>query len=85
VEEVEVTGELQEKVERGYIRWCEEMGVPAERLKDKRRFWTLLEWVAERPGLREKLVKTGWKSWKEKWREKAGLYIIQNGNDKKAV
>jgi hypothetical protein len=85
VEEVEVTGELQEKVERGYIRWCEEMGVPAERLIDKRRFWTLLEWVAERPGLREKLVKTGWKSWKEKWREKVGLYIIQNGNDKKAV
>lgn len=81
VEEVEVIGELQEKVERGYIRWCEEMGVPAERLVDKRRFWTLLEWVAERPELREKLVKTGWKSWKEKWREKAGLYIIQNGND----
>jgi hypothetical protein len=71
VEEVEVTGELQEKVERSYIRWCEEMGVPAERLIDKRRFWTFLEWVAERPWLREKLVKTGWKSWKTKWREKA--------------
>jgi hypothetical protein len=26
VEEVETTGELQEKVERGYIRWCKEMG-----------------------------------------------------------
>jgi hypothetical protein len=84
VEEVEVTGELQEKVEQGYIRWCKEMGVPAERLEDKKRFWTFLEWVAERPGLREKLVKTGWKSWKKKWREKAGLHIIQNGNDKKA-
>jgi hypothetical protein len=35
VEEVEVTGELQEKVEQGYIRWCKEMGVPAERLEDK--------------------------------------------------
>jgi len=84
VEEVEVTGELQEKVEQGYIRWCKEMGVPAERLEDKRRFWAFLEWVAERPSLREKLVKTGWKSWKKKWREKAGLHIIQNGNDKKA-
>jgi hypothetical protein len=84
VEEVEVTGELQEKVEQGYIRWCKEMGVPAERLEDKKRFWTFLEWVAERPSLREKLVKTGWKSWKKKWREKAGLHIIQNGNDKKA-
>ncbi|NIU81651.1 hypothetical protein GWN63_05355 [Candidatus Bathyarchaeota archaeon] len=71
VEEVEVTGELQEKVERGYIRWCVEVGVPAERLEDKRRFWTLLEWVAEKPGIREELVKTGWKSWEQKWREKA--------------
>jgi len=73
VEEVEATGELQEKVERGYIRWCKEMGVPAERLEDKRRFWTFLEWVAEKPELRERLVKTGWESWKEKWREKAFL------------
>ena len=71
VEEVEVTGELQEMVERSYVRWCREVGVPAERLEDERRFWTLLEWVAERPWLREKLVKTGWKSWKRKWREKA--------------
>jgi len=71
VEEVEFTGELQEKVERSYTRWCKEIGVPAERLEDKRRFWTFLEWVAERPRLREKLVRTGWKSWKTKWREKA--------------
>jgi hypothetical protein len=71
VEEVEVTGELQEKVERGYIRWCREMGVPADRLEDERRFWTFLEWVAEEPKIREKLVKTGWRSWKKKWREKA--------------
>jgi len=73
VKEVEATGELQEKVELGYIRWCEEMGVPAERLNDKRRFWTFLEWVAEKPEIREKLVKTGWKSWKQEWREKVFL------------
>ncbi len=73
VEDVEVTGELQEKVDRGYIRWCKEMGVPAERLEDKGRFWTFLEWVAESPGFRERLVKTGWESWKNKWREKAFL------------
>jgi hypothetical protein len=53
VEKVEITGELQEMVERSYVRWCIEVGVPAERLEDKRRFWTLLEWVAERPELRE--------------------------------
>jgi len=57
-------------VERSYVRWCTEVGVPTERL-DKRRFSTLLEWVAEKPEIREKLVKTGWKSWKQKWREKA--------------
>jgi hypothetical protein len=71
VEEVEITGELQEMVERSYVKWCKEVGVPAERLEDKKRFWALLEWVGERPELREKLVKTGWKSWKQKWREKA--------------
>ena len=71
VEEVEITGELQELVERSYVRWCIEVGVPAERLVDERRFYTLLEWVAEKPKIREKLVKTGWKSWKQKWREKA--------------
>jgi hypothetical protein len=73
VEEVATTGELQEKVERGYMRWCKEMGAPAERMEDKERFWTFLEWVAESPRFREKLVKTGWESWKKKWREKAFL------------
>lgn len=69
VEEVEITGELQGMVERSFVRWCEEVGVPAENLEDKRRFWMLLEWVAEEPKNRENLVKTGWKSWREKWRE----------------
>ena len=73
VEEVEATGELQEKVERGYMRWCKEMGVPAERLEDNKRFWTFLEWVSEKPELREQLVKTGWESWKKKWRKKVFL------------
>jgi hypothetical protein len=69
VEKVDATGELQEIVERGYVRWCVEAGVPAELLKTKRRFWALLEWVAEMPHLREGLVKTGWASWENKWRE----------------
>jgi hypothetical protein len=71
VEKVEITGELQELVERSYVKWCIEVGVPAERLEDRRRFSTFLEWVGEKPELREKLVKTGWKSWRQKWREKA--------------
>ena len=71
VEKVEITGELQEMVERSYLKWCEEVGVSEEKLEEKKRFWTLLEWVAEKPKIRERLVKTGWKSWKRKWREKA--------------
>lgn len=73
VEEVEATGDLQKKVEQGYIRWCKEMGAPAERLEDKGRFWTFLEWVAESPRFREQFVKTGWASWEKKWREQAFL------------
>ena len=77
--EVEITGELQERVKRGFIKWCVEVGVPVEKLESRgdrvaqaqKRFWAFLEWVAEKPKLREKLVKTGWKSWKEKWREQA--------------
>ena len=64
VVETRVTGELQEKVERGFARWCEEIGIPTE----KRNFRALLDWVAEDPEFREKFVKTGWKSWQNKWR-----------------
>ena len=73
VGEVESTGELRERAEKAYLEWCVEAGVPSERLEGERRFWTFLEWVAERPWLRETLVKTGWRSWKQKWREKARL------------
>jgi hypothetical protein len=69
VQKVEATGELKGMVERGYARWCIEEGVPEEILQGKRRFWAFLEWVAERPHLREGLVKTGWASWERKWRE----------------
>jgi len=71
VETTKIVGELQERVEKGYIDWCIEVGVPPEKIKDRRRFYPLLEWVAEKVELRERLVKTGWKSWQEKWREKA--------------
>jgi hypothetical protein len=70
VEEVEITGEPQERVEKAYLEWCVEAGVPSERLIRERRFWSLLEWIAEKPKIREELVKTGWKSWQQKWREK---------------
>jgi len=71
VEEIEVTGELQVMVERSFSRWCKEVGIDFERLEGKRSFNTFLEWVAEKPHLRENLVKTGWKSWNQRWRERA--------------
>ena len=71
VEEIEVTGDLQEMVERSFAQWCKEVGIEFERLEGKRSFNTFLEWVAEKPRLREKIVKTGWKSWNQRWRERA--------------
>jgi hypothetical protein len=76
VQKVESTGELKQLVEEGYVRWCVEKGVPKELLEDKKRFWTLLEWVAQNPHLRESLVKTGWASWEDKWREE--IFKMQN-------
>lgn len=70
--EVEVTGEPQEMVERSYVKWCVEMGVPAKVLdpeSGRKRFMALLQWVSEDPKVREQLVKTGWKSWKKRWRK----------------
>jgi len=69
VQKVESTGELKSLVEKAYMRWCAEKGVPETILQDKRRFWKFLEWIAEKPQLREGLVKTGWASWENKWRE----------------
>jgi len=52
-----------------------ESNISAEMLwppKDgRKRFRVLLGWVGERPEVRESLVKTGWRSWREKWRDTA--------------
>jgi hypothetical protein len=65
---VEADPHLRQLVDREYVRWCVEEGVPLNVLKG-RRFWNMLEWVAEMPHLREGIVKTGWASWQRKWRE----------------
>lgn len=69
VEKVQSTGELERDAENAYVRWCVEKGVPREVLESKKRFWAFVEWVAKSPHLREGLVKTGWASWENKWRE----------------
>jgi hypothetical protein len=58
-------------VECGYVKWCTEVGVPAEMLfqDSRKRFRILLNWVGEKSEIRESLAKTGWISWREKWRE----------------
>lgn len=74
VEKVEVTGELQRRIEQGFVNWCVEVGVPQGVLfpeSGKNRFQSLFRWVKENPELRENLVKTGWKSWQKKWRKLA--------------
>lgn len=68
VQSVASTGNLKLLVEKAYVRWCIEKGVPDEILVDTRRFWRFLDWVAEVPRVREGLVKTGWASWEGKWR-----------------
>ncbi len=68
VERVESTGELKQLIEDAYVRWCIESGVPKDLLKEKRRFWVFLDWIAQNPHVREGLVKTGWASWEQKWR-----------------
>ena len=63
VEIVEVTGELQYMVERSFANWCKEVGIDFERMNSRRNFNSFIDWVSEKPDLRETLVKTGWKSW----------------------
>lgn len=79
VEKAKITGELQDRVERSFMEWCVEAGVPREKLEveSKKRFYTILEWVAERIEVRESLVKTGWKSWHQKWRKEAYRVHLQ--------
>lgn len=69
VQKVDSSTHLKSLVDREYVRWCVEAGVSVDILGSRRRFWSQLEWVAEKPHLREGLVKTGWASWQRKWRE----------------
>ena len=69
VQKTESTGQLKRLVNDAYLRWCVEKGVPREMLDEKKRFWVFLDWVAQAPQLREGLVKTGWASWEQRWRD----------------
>lgn len=79
VEKTAIIGELQDRVEKAFVDWCVEVGIPRDSLEgeSKRRFYTILRWVAEKIEVRESLVKTGWKSWRERWRREANRIHLQ--------
>ncbi len=63
VKRTEETGELGERVEKSYLEWCVEAGVPRKYLESGERFWRLLDWIDEKPETRGKFVKTAWGTW----------------------
>lgn len=85
VEKTKITGELQERIEKSFIEWCVEVGVPREKLdtESKNRFYAILEWIAEKIEIRENLVKTGWKSWHQKWQKEAHKLHLQKITESK--
>lgn len=78
VKPAKITGETQRLAEQMFLRTLRKLGLSLDEENPKRRFRKLLEWVSGNPA-REKYVKTGWKSWRNKWRAIAGLEHIQNG------
>ncbi|MEM2146324.1 MAG: hypothetical protein QW279_13250, partial [Candidatus Jordarchaeaceae archaeon] len=58
-------------VENSLLDYYVALGVPRETLSVKcgrERFYALIRWVMEDFEGREKYVKTGWKSWNNKWK-----------------
>ncbi|OLS13109.1 MAG: hypothetical protein RBG13Loki_3281 [Promethearchaeota archaeon CR_4] len=69
-----IEGPLQEAVEQWVVDKLRALGVDDPKLttqSGKDRFFVLFRWVARNPTEREKYVKTGFKAWEKKWREKA--------------
>ncbi len=62
-----IVGETQRLAERMFLKTLEKIGLKLDEEDPRRRFHFLLEWVKDKPELREKYVKTGWRSWKNKW------------------
>ncbi|MCD6444690.1 hypothetical protein J7L70_06790 [Candidatus Bathyarchaeota archaeon] len=72
VKPTKITGETQRLAEQTFLKSLRKLGLILDEEKPKRRFRSLLEWVSEDPA-REKYVKTGWRSWRNKWRAIAGF------------
>ena len=66
-----VEGELQEAVEGRYIQHVRKLGITSRKLtKDSgiQRYFTQFNWVCQDFPNRERFVKTGFPSWKKRWR-----------------
>ncbi|MEM2905520.1 MAG: hypothetical protein QW057_07015 [Candidatus Bathyarchaeia archaeon] len=67
-----IVGETQDLAERLYVDSLRQLGIAELNVNaGGGRFRPLLEWVQKDIDGRERYVKTGWKSWRTKWREAA--------------
>ena len=67
-----VEGELQDAVESRYIQHLRKLGVSSSNLTKEsgiQRYFILFNWVCQNFPNRERFVKTGFPSWKKKWRK----------------
>lgn len=69
VRQRKITGHLQELIEQVATDYLLDMDIPIDGVEPGgQHFMICLNWVAEDLEKRERFVKTGWKSWREKWR-----------------
>lgn len=69
VRRTKITGRLQELVEGVATDYLLSLGIPIGGVgPGAKHFRICLNWVAEDLRHREQFVKTGWKSWRSKWR-----------------
>jgi hypothetical protein len=67
-----VEGKLQDAVEGRFVEHLQKIGVNSAKLTTKagfQRYFVLFNWVVRDFPAREKYVKTGFPTWKKKWRE----------------
>ncbi|MBS7611146.1 hypothetical protein KEJ27_02875 [Candidatus Bathyarchaeota archaeon] len=70
VASIKIVGETQKLAEQMFLKTLEKIGLKLAEGDPRRRFQSFLKWVEDEPEFREKYVKTGWGSWKNKWRTK---------------
>jgi len=67
-----IEGELQDAVEGRFIQHLRKLGITSNKLTREsgaQRYFVLFDWVCQDFPKRERFVKTGFPSWKKKWRK----------------